>query len=116
MNLERYKVRGKAWRNDFMAEGLLFEYCDVGLCIAVDPLSANDYGELYDSHYVVIDPDTIEPIAVQVEQYDPATDTALCPNCRTLEGRNEGAQYCRYCGQRLSWDECKWAPTIADAP
>lgn len=40
-------------------EGLVFNHQGSGVCIATEPLSANDYGEIYRDCYDQIEPDTL---------------------------------------------------------
>lgn len=40
-------------------EGFLFEYAEAGTCIGLEPLSANDYSEIYSVCYDVVDPATV---------------------------------------------------------
>lgn len=60
--MREIKFRGKSSQDETWAYGLLFEEnCDGGsqTCIAVEPLSANGYGEIFPCCYEVVDPSTI---------------------------------------------------------
>lgn len=51
--------RGKRPSDGKWVEGFLFEYAEAGTCIGLEPLSANDYSEIYSVCYDVVDPATI---------------------------------------------------------
>lgn len=54
--------RGKRIDNGEWVEGFYFELCYDGIntpCIGIEPLSANDYGEIFDSCYEMVDPSTV---------------------------------------------------------
>lgn len=51
--------RGKRIDNGEWVDGFLFEYAHGGTCIGHEPLSANDYSEIYSSCYCVVDPATV---------------------------------------------------------
>lgn len=54
--------RGKRIDNSEWIEGFYFELCHDGIntpCIGFEPLSANDYGEIYDSCYETVNPSTV---------------------------------------------------------
>ena len=51
--------RGKRLSDGKWVEGFLFEYAEAGTCIGLEPLSANDYSEIYSVCYDVVDPATV---------------------------------------------------------
>lgn len=99
MICERHMKQAKWIAKDEMVRGYLFymHYDTVATpYMAIEPLTANDYGEISSFCYCEIDPATVEDVAAM-----PLTGD-VCPNCLKVFYRNYN--YCPCCGQRIEWN------------
>ena len=109
---KRFMVRGQRVDNEEWVTGLLVVN-SLGTKIFCD----DNPHECGIDHYIEIDdyypvyPESVEPVAIEMEKYDPETDTGLCPICKTVTGILSGTPtHCKYCGLRLAREgegQCK---------
>ena len=100
---ERFLCKAKSIKTGEWVQGFyvrLYNEKDMFVHRIYNGYAETDVDEWYED-YCDIDPNTVEPVAIKVDGYDPETLTGICPNCRTLVGKIAGPSYCKYCGQRL---------------
>lgn len=103
---ERHMKQARRADNGEMVEGYFFymqyDCCDIP-CIATEPLSANDYSEIYSHCYYIVDPATIEDVPVKPIYEKTLVGDYRCPNCNAAFIEAAGiTPYCGNCGQRLN--------------
>lgn len=100
MNLDRFKVRARRLDNSEWIEGLVV----YGNYKPEDILMQFSDKE-NDLAWAIIDPSTIEPIAMKVSERHTLVGNYICPSCGAAFIEHLGlTNYCGECGQRLDWE------------
>jgi DNA-directed RNA polymerase subunit RPC12/RpoP len=106
MNIQRFMTQGQATDGNIVKGLLTHAITAIGGSGIVDAKIS-----VAPTIAVCINPDTIEPLAVEPANIrwvqDPAGYVGDCPNCGGAVDDDEiyGGEYCRRCGQRLDWKQ-----------
>lgn len=106
---EYWLCEAKRCDNGEIVQGYPFHIQNDGCvvtCIEIEPLSANDYSEIYSSCYCEVNPETVRKVKVKPEKYQDGEETFYqCPNCKQLylTWAPKVMNCCIECGLKLDW-------------
>jgi len=102
---ERFMVRGKRVDNGEWVIGYFIKRLPLGGEGIAESLIFNDKKHADGWYSAVVDPATVEPVAVKPIRESTLVGDYICPNCGVAFMAGFGVtNYCGNCGQRLDWE------------
>lgn len=103
---ERFMVQGKRLDNGEMVQGLRHLYHDKILIVSENIMDFDDEF-CAPEYWWVVDPATVEPVAMKIIKGKVYPYLSQCPGCRSILKfdyvYHPRPGYCGSCGQRLDW-------------